>query len=121
MIAGGALLTTRPADDDAADGDGGDDGAAAGGFLPMGQVAELQRGQTANDALRKLKVGAPLAVVVTGVRWLDGRVEVSARRAAKAGADDEIYSYDAVTVGASLRGTILRLDDDGAKLRSAAT
>ena len=42
---------------------------------------------------------------------------VSARRAAKAGADDEIYSYDAVTVGASLRGTILRLDDDGAKLR----
>ena len=62
-------------------------------------------------------MGAPLAVVVTGVRWLDGRVEVSARRAAKAGADGEIYSYDAVTVGASLRGTILRLDDDGAKLR----
>ena len=117
VIAGGALLTTRPADDDAADGDGGDGGAAAGAFLPMGQVAELQRGQTAATALRKLKLGAPLAVVVTGVRWLDGRLEVSARRAAKPGADGEIYSYDAVTVGASLRGTILRLDDDGAKLR----
>ena len=84
------------------------------GWLGPLDVADLSPGQKPADALRKLKPGAAVSAVVTGVDWLSGRLRLSARASVLKRASPPVATPE---VGAVVDATIVRLGAAGARLR----
>ena len=84
------------------------------GMVPATQLKDLQRGQQHSEALARLKPGESMPVVSTGVRWLDGTVEVSARPTTISLSH---LTYDELEAGQVRSAHIVRADLDGARLK----
>ena len=103
-------------DDDEEEGGGGGGGAARvfSAWLPQGEVADLKPHQRASEALKQVAPGCTLSAAVLGSRWLEGLVEVTARKSALA---ETTLSYAALSAGEVVKGSIARIDERGARVR----
>ena len=100
--------------DDEEEGEGG--GAVrVGGWLSRTNIADLAQRQTADDALKALRVGAKAAGVVANYHYLDGLLDVSTRKSA---ASEERLVQADLSVGQVVKGKVTRIEaGKGLKLR----
>ena len=81
--------------------------AVVGGWLGRANIADLAPRQTADEALKALRVGARAAGVVVGVHHLEGLLEISTRPSAVREAS---LGHAEVQVGDVVKGTVARID-----------